>query len=68
MTTIVDFVARRRAIIRAEDETRAEWEADDEFEHELNRLCREHEARKEHDRILRQKYEAAMAEKREARR
>lgn len=60
----IDFVARRRAAIEAERESRAEYEAEDELEHELKRVRYEFEERMERERVQRQKYETAMAEKR----
>jgi hypothetical protein len=59
----LDFVARRQAAIQAELERRLEWEAEDEFEHELKRLRYEFEAQMERDRATREKYWQAMIAK-----
>jgi hypothetical protein len=64
---MIDFVARRQAAMKAERELRAEWEAEDKLEDKLYRAYYEFEQRIDRERAQREKYEAAMAEKRAAR-
>jgi hypothetical protein len=61
---ITDFIARRHAAIQTERERFAEWQLEDELEHELKALEYEFEALMEREREKRQKYWAAMVQKR----
>lgn len=47
MTTLINFLARRTAAIKAERELRAEWEAEEELHHKLALVYYEFEDRVE---------------------
>jgi hypothetical protein len=65
MTAPIDFVARRQAAIKAERELYAEWLAENERDDKIAQAHFEYEARLEREQTQREKYERAMAEKRE---
>ena len=64
MTGPIDFIARRHTTIQTERERLAEWQLEDELEHELKVLEHEFEALMEREREKRRKYWAAMVQKR----
>jgi hypothetical protein len=61
---IEDFTARRRAAIEAKRVLHEEMMAENERDYQIHRAEREFEDWLERERVKRQKYEQAMAEKR----
>ena len=67
MTKVIDLGHRRQAVVQAKRERETEWQLESELEHKIDAAHYEYEDQLKRARLQREKYAAAMAQKRAAR-